>query len=76
VATCAHDVNVRPWISLSFQAGPGKADAPPDERYRRKRQPAGDRQLQVYQGATLLYRRVIDSAKSSRFEVRLRPKPA
>ncbi len=32
--------------------------------------------LQVYQGATLLYRRVIDSRQNSRFEVRLRPKPA
>jgi hypothetical protein len=32
--------------------------------------------LQVYQGATLLYRRVIDNSKDSRFEVPLRPKPA
>jgi hypothetical protein len=32
--------------------------------------------LQVYQGATLLYRRVIDNSEDSHFVVSLRPKPA
>ena len=38
--------------------------------------PKGRYLLEVHQGVTLLYRRVIDSTRNVQFEVRLRPKNA